>query len=337
MKSRREAQSSSLSFIDCICCGFGAVLLLFILTAKNQITLSSEETRQSLAAAETLQQAIEAAQAENQALSREVEALAPQADTTATRLSELAAKQERLTQAIEAQQAALRSLDTETPTPEAPAARERPSADQSYLSGLSLRGPKAVILLETSGSMLAENAGEALTILQNGSWQQSEKWRRARNALKAVLAAIPKGTEVAVLQMAESTSALSGSPANPYIDPYDNTALLQLLDRLERLEARGGADLAAGFQAVNNLQVRASSLLLIADGLPSAPAPPGRALSEADRVRLFNQARTRRPNVPFNALLLPFDGDPSAAGLYWQLSTQSGGVTLVPGSEWPKL
>ncbi len=337
MKKRREAQSSTLSFIDCICCGFGAVLLLFILTAKKQTMLGDEAANQSIAAAESLQTAIEAAEARQKALEREVAAQDPQPDTNATSIAQLGAEQERLAKAIEDQQAALRSLETETPTPEAAAAKERPSADQSYLSGLSLRGPRAVILLESSGSMLGENAAEAIAILQAGNWQQSAKWRRARNAVKAVLAAIPKGTEVAVFSMAESTAPLSGTPANPFFDPYDNNALLQLLDRLENLEARGGADLSQGLRTVNGLQQRASSLLLIADGLPSAPAPAAQSLTEADRVRLFNQARASRPNVPFNALLLPFEGDPSAAGLYWQLSTQTGGVTLIPGNDWPKL
>ena len=29
---RRETEVFSLSFLDCICCGFGAVLLVFLLT-----------------------------------------------------------------------------------------------------------------------------------------------------------------------------------------------------------------------------------------------------------------------------------------------------------------
>ncbi len=185
--------------------------------------------------------------------------------------------------------------------------------------------------------MLAETAQEAVTIMQQGSWKNADKWLRAKEALKAVLAAIPKGTQVAVFQMAESTRPLSGSPGNPYIDPYDNAALISLLDRLENLEARGGADLAAGMRTVANLKERASSLLLIGDGLPTAPSPPGRGLSESERVNLFNRATATRPNYPFNAILFPFDGDPSAAGLYWQLSGRTNGITLIPDNDWPTL
>jgi hypothetical protein len=44
-----------------------------------------------------------------------------------------------------------------------------------------------------------------------------------------------------------------------------------------------------------------------------------------------------RPKYPFNAILFPFSGDPSAAGLFWQLSGRTKGITLIPGNDWPRL
>ena len=337
MKKRREAQSSALSFMDCICCGFGAVLLLFILTAKKQITLSDTEASQSSEALETLQAAIEEAEAKQKSLDKDISTLDPQPDTNATSIAQLGAEQERLAKAIEDQAEALKALETKEQAPQQAAALDRPSADQSYLSGLQLRGPRAVILLESSGSMLGANAKEAIALIQNGQGATSEKWLRAKAATRAVLAAIPKGTLVAVFQMNERSTPLTGSQSNPYIDPYDNNALLTFLDRLDSLEAKGGADLANALQQVKQLKERASSLLLIGDGLPTAPAPSGRLLSEADRVRLFNSAMNTRPNFPFNAILFPFEGDPSAAGLFWKLSGRTNGITLIPDNDWPAL
>lgn len=323
--------------MDCICCGFGAVLLLFILTAKAQITESQEEATQSIEAADTLQAAIRETEAKQKALEKEIEALDPQPDTNATSVAQLAAEQERLAKAIEEQAEALAALETEAEPSEQPAALDRPSADNSYLSGLRLRAPRAVILLESSGSMLAEDAKSAVAIIQQGTSATSEKWLRAKAAVRAVLAAIPKGTQVAIFSMAESTKHLSGSAQNPYIDPYDNNALLTLLERLDKLEAGGGANLSTALQTVGQLKQRASSLLLIGDGLPSAPAPRSGGLSEADRVQLFNRAMASRPNYPFNAILFPFEGDPSAAGLFWQLSGRTNGITLIPDNDWPTL
>lgn len=323
--------------MDCICCGFGAVLLLFILTAKKQITDSQEEASQSIEAAETLQAAIEEAEAKQKALEKEIEALDPQPESNATSVAQLAAEQERLAKAVEEQAEALAALETEAEPTEQSAALDRPSADQSYLAGLRLRAPRAVILLESSGSMLASDAQSAVQIIQQGTGASSEKWLRAKAAVRAVLAAIPKGTQVAVFSMAESTTPLSGTAQNPFIDPYDNAALLAFLERLDQLEASGGANLATGLQTVAQLGERASSLLLIGDGLPTAPAPRSGGLSEADRVNLFNRAMAQRPSYPFNAILFPFEGDPSAAGLFWQLSGRTGGITLIPDNDWPSL
>ena len=88
---------------------------------------------------------------------------------------------------------------------------------------------------------------------------------------------------------------------------------------------------------ISGIKQRPSSLLLISDGLPSAPNPSQRSLIEADRVKLFNASMATRPDYPFNTILLPFDGDPSAAGLYWKLSARTNGITLIPNNDWPKL
>ena len=337
MPKRREAQSSALSFMDCICCGFGAVLLLFILTAKAQITNSQEEAKQSINAADTLEAVIRETKAKKLALEEEIEALDPPSNVMVTSLAALTAKQERLAKEVEDQTKALTALENKAEPTEQPAALDRPSADNSYLSGLRLRAPRAVILLESSGSMLAEDAKTAIQIIQQGTGAKSKKWLRSKAAVRAVLAAIPKGTQVAIFAMAEETEALTGSTKNPYIDPYDNKALLSFLNRLDQLEASGGADLSKGLQAVSQLNQRASSLLLIGDGLPTAPAPSSGSLTEADRVKLFNRAMVSRFNYPFNTILFPFSGDPSAAGLFWQLSSRTKGITLIPDNDWPSL
>ena len=337
MHKLREAQSSALSFMDCICCGFGAVLLLFILTAKAQITDSQEKAMQSVNAAETLETAIHEAKARKLALEKEIEALDPQPNIKASSVAALAVEQERIAKAVEDQAKALTALENKTEPTDQPAALDRPSADKSYLSGLRLRGPRAVILLESSGSMLAEDAKTAIQMIQQGTGAKAKKWLRSKAAVRAVLAAIPKDTQVAIFAMAEETKAISGNTKNPYIDPYNNEALLSFLDRLEQLEASGGADLSKGLKAVSQLKQRASSLLLIGDGLPTAPAPRSGSLTEADRVKLFNRAMANRLNYPLNVILFPFSGDPAAAGLFWQLSGRTKGITLIPDNDWPSL
>ena len=336
MKHRRQAQSSSLSFIDCICCGFGAVLLLFILTAKSQIDQKETDAKQALAAFQMLQEAIAGAEEKQKSVEGELASLNPQPDLAEViGLNQLDTKLERLSKAVEEKKAALAFLDKKAESSEAVAASERPSADKSYLSGLRLQGPRVLILLENSGSMLAENAQNALTIIRSGNSSQSEKWLRAKAAVRAVLAAIPKGTKVAVLQMNQTASPLFGTLEEPYMDPYENSELIRILDRLETLDAAGGANLLNALTVIKNLREQPSSLLLIGDGLPTAPNPTNKLLSEKDRIRLFNLAMSARPNFPFNTILFPFEGDPSAAALFWKLGSRTKGITLIPDNDWP--
>ncbi len=334
MAKRREPQSSALSFMDCICCGFGAVLLLFILTAKKQIDTTSQSLEQATQAAASLQAAIDAATKENQSLEASLAETSPENKADANKLEEIQKQSAELAASVANKEAELKAIQTEDPKPEETGTMDRPSASKKYLSGLHLDGPRAVILLESSGSMLAGKADEAVRILQSGSSQKSEKWKRAKAAVRAILAAIPRGTQVALLHMGPSSTTLSGSGAQPYIDPYDNSALLDTLDRLETLDASGGADLYKGLRTVNGLPQKPSSLLILTDGLPTAPAR-GNQLTEKDRVSLFNLALATTLSFPVNVLLFPFEGDPSAAGLYWKLSTRTGGITLVPDDDWP--
>ena len=76
---------------------------------------------------------------------------------------------------------------------------------------------------------------------------------------------------------------------------------------------------------------------MIGDGLPTAPAPRSGSLTEADRVQLFNRVMASHPKYPFNAIIFPFSGDPSAAGLFWQISGRTKGITLIPDNDWPRL
>jgi len=337
MKHRREPQSSALSFIDCICCGFGSVLLLFILTAKGQIIQTKVEAQQSKEALEQLQSEILIAEGTQQSIEKEIAALDPQPDADSIDLASLNAEFTNLSESVKQKKAALAFIDEEVEQTEAVAAKDRPSADKNYLSGLSLKGPRVLILLESSGSMLAEDAKSALKITQSATGDKAEKWLRAKAAVRAVIAAIPRGTEIAVFQMNQKATPLSGTTSNPYIDPYDNNSLITLLDRLEKLKAFGGANLMNALTVIKNLSERPSSMLLIGDGLPTAPNPTNKVLTESDRILLFNRAMGARPNFPFNTILFPFEGDPAAAGLFWKLGSRTNGLSLVPDEDWPPL
>jgi hypothetical protein len=81
------------------------------------------------------------------------------------------------------------------------------------------------------------------------------------------------------------------------------------------------------------------NVYLLTDGLPTQgkkpPLKPEMVKSEG-RIKLFSQAAKELPaKVPVNVLLFPMDGDPAAAGLFWQLALATRGSFLTPSRDWP--
>jgi hypothetical protein len=53
-------------------------------------------------------------------------------------------------------------------------------------------------------------------------------------------------------------------------------------------------------------------------------------------MELFNEAIEVLPSgIPVNIILMPLEGDPSAAAAYWQLAQFSQGSFLTPSDDWP--
>jgi hypothetical protein len=336
-RRKRAAGSSALAFMDCICCGFGAVLLLFILTAKRQTIEITEESNAISETLASIQDELNKESIRLQTIQSKIDTLNPEAhEDFVTPLSELVALNDALEKQLqEAKAEHMRLLKVaQDPTQKKSAGLDRPTADARYLQGLNLEGPRVLILLTNSGSMLGEDAESALAVLRGETGTVADKWERAKAVVRSILAAIPKGTQVALFQMNELTAPIIGTTENPWWDPYDNPSLINALRALDALPAEGGHDLARAFNIVGSLSPAPSSMLLIVDGLPTAPAT-GSVLTEADRVELFRRALTQLPPIRTNAILLPFAGDPSAAGLYWRISARSRGTIIIPDPDWP--
>ena len=89
-RRRRETEVFSLSFLDCICCGFGAMILLLVLTQVQQPVLL-ERTEQNLGGqVEKLEKAVYEIRGETDILNRELKGRVEQVSTEKTRLARLA-------------------------------------------------------------------------------------------------------------------------------------------------------------------------------------------------------------------------------------------------------
>lgn len=335
MKRRRSTASSALAFMDCICCAFGAVLLLFILTAKTHRQQQDELEAVSAGTIAELKEALESTQHE---LDKVDQALG-KASRESVQLSELIqannqkSQFEKAIQAVESQLAALNEQQADSEN-RSTAAWEKAPSDPRYLADLQLTGPHIAIILESSGSMLGEDAASASAQLQK-SPNNSSKWQRAKSIVGTLIASMPEQQKFALLSMQAETTLLSAQSTNSYNESDDGETIVKILKMIDTIEPQGGANLSSAMRAVQALNPTPSSVLLITDGLPTAPATTLSRLSESDRVTLFFEAAQLCPDLNFNVLLLPFAGDPSAAGLYWKLCSQKKGICLVPASNWP--
>ena len=99
-------------------------------------------------------------------------------------------------------------------------------------------------------------------------------------------------------------------------------------------DLRGRPDLLEnGFRHIKTLSPGPDNIILITDGLPTqGQKPTSRStISGADRVKLFIKAVKKLPTrIPVNTILLPMEGDPVAAMLFWRLAADSSGSFFTP-------
>ena len=50
---------------------------------------------------------------------------------------------------------------------------------------------------------------------------------------------------------------------------------------------------------------------------------------------MMDAVRSIPRRLPVNVMLFPMDGDPEAAGYFWELAVASGGSLLTPSRDWP--
>lgn len=89
MKRRRNIEAYSLSFLDCICCGFGAIILLLVLSKIYEpvIIEKTQDDLKSLIA--LLQQELFDIRGETTVINRELESVLEQTSSTKLRLARL--------------------------------------------------------------------------------------------------------------------------------------------------------------------------------------------------------------------------------------------------------
>ena len=363
--ARRKFDIFSMSFLDTICCAFGALVLLYMIinasASKNHLrSLSDVQAEVDKLEERVLEGYSNLVVLRNSMKATEqqkvrTEGLSDRVLEETERLRQQLAEADKLTvskrEAIERLKADLKELDESqkrlsagTPSPGKPGNRVKGfvgTGDRQYLSGLKLGGDRIVILVDASASMLDETVVNVIRMRNMPESRRllSQKWRRTVATVDWLTAQIPARSKFQVLAFNTRAWPMSKDGAIKWLDGSDAQALNDAIKELRRTVPQGGTSLENAFAAMNTLVPQPDNVFIITDGLPTQGASPPAVKKTIDgdgRLKLFERSLARYPNrVPANVILMPMEGDPAASGAFWALARRTGGSFLMPSKDWP--
>jgi hypothetical protein len=351
MPKRRRGNPFSLSFLDIMACGFGAVTLLFLILRHNSMIVPTPD--EFLAAeVDLLQVDIRDAEAERVELLNSIEELELQlveAQGLSRRFLTQVQEAEESIQSDPNEVAMLRrqveELERETASMEDVEFGDKVrqfigEGDRQYLTGLKLGGERVMILVDASASMLADTVVNAIRRrnMEDVVLKQSPKWQWTMRTVEWLLAQLPPSSRFQVYLFNTSAHpAIIGSEGQ-WLDAADSLALEEAVAGLRDFSPGGGTSLENGLAALADFAEPPDNVFLLTDGLPTqGRSPPSKYMvSGEQRRRNFLDAIKRLPKgAPINTILFPMEGDPEAAALFWQLAMSTQGAFISPSRDWP--
>ena len=363
-RRRRQFEVFSMSFLDCMSCGFGAVILFFMIinaqvreTTENDPTSLMAETKKIeieilegrkdlVLAKNTIEQLdTEKVTAEGQiaqiiALIEQLQAELSQYD------SETLAKIERVEQlqsdieSLEEQVKRLLAM-AEAESGEGNKLREfQGDGDRQYLTGLKLGGRRTLILVDRSASMLDSTI---VNIIRRRNMADRDKlaavkWRQVVASVDWLTAQFEPGSEFQIYMYNDEAVPVIKGSEGVWLKADDSTVLDEAIRVLRRTPPENGTNMRNAYEVAANLSPRPDNIILLADGLPTMEdADDDRTtVSGLERSKMHERAIRALPSgIPVNVFLYPLEGDFDAPALYWRLAYRTGGSFISVSRDWP--
>jgi len=346
--ARKPISTFSLSFLDCLCCGFGSVILVFMIIS-NRVTTESQEVLADLRAqalrlsvqTETLGEEVaeeneelvglrsklEAKRAAQRAKTRQIEQLDR---LVALKRSSVSSSKEDVTEALAA---------AAKPASQTPETREK-RGQRELVTGLNMSGDHILILLDVSASMLDRYIANVVLVrnMPPERQRQAAKWQQAVATVDWILASIPKASKFQIYVFDVTARPLIEGTAGEWLDVSDDKRVSQARRELREITPGGGTSLYHALAVPMRLQPAPDNVFLLVDGLPTQGEKTSgqRVVSGDKRLDYFDQAiRQLSRQIPVNVVLYPMEGDPEGAAAYWKLAFDTGGVLMSPSEDWP--
>ncbi|MFQ5669073.1 MAG: VWA domain-containing protein [Acidobacteriota bacterium] len=362
--ARREMNVFSLSFLDAMTCGFGAVILFFMvinasaglragrMTADLQGEVDRLDTqvfegnKNLVELRNSLREVAEQASRAQGLSAQIIEQITALRAELATYDQSTLARREHINQLaadLKSLEEGARRLSGGIQSQETPGRRIRSfigDGNRQYLTGLKIGGKRIAILVDASASMLDATLVNIIRRrnLPDDMKIRAEKWQQAVSTVDWLTTQIPRDSRFQVYTFNEEARSVVPGADGQWLDGGDRKVLDEAVDNLRRMVPEHGTNLYRGLAALKTLQPAPDNVILLVDGLPTqgASEPRGRSVSGKQRVKLFTRALPLLPaGVPVNVILFPMEGDPMAASAYWRLALSTRGSFLSPSRDWP--
>ncbi len=353
-----------MSFLDCMSCGFGAVILFFmIINAQVKDETEPKPTNQMAEARKLEVEILEGRK--NLVLARNTrEQLEEETTTAEGQIAEIIRLIEELREElaeydeeslaqierIEALQSDIKRLEEEVKRLLALEAAEEQTGsrvrefkgegDRQYLTGLKLGGTRTLILVDRSASMLDD---KLVNIIRRRNMDINEKlraskWRQVVASVDWLTAQFQPGTQFQMYMFNNTVEPVITGSAGLWLDVDNAEQIDEAMRVLRRTPPENGTNMRAALEVAATLNPMPDNIILLVDGLPTmeAESTTKRMVTGRERTVLHDRAvRELPPGIPVNVLLYPMEGDYDAPIAYWVLANSTGGSFMSVSRDWP--
>jgi hypothetical protein len=350
-----------MSFLDVMSCGFGAIVLLYIMMIHVQDPGTKKIKQSQLSEIRKLDFEVEQGQANLTQLSQSINATQRRLDESTRRrlaiLSQMSERREaadaqegqtiaqkedlaKLRADVESREEEVKRLEAKAKESEGTKARSFVGeGDRQYLTGLKIGGQHILLAIDTSASMLDDTIVNVIRRrnMSDESKRDAPKWRRAVRTVEWLAAQFPLDSQFQIYAFnADSKSVVDGT-SGQWIDVSNAKDLERAVDAVKAAIPAGGTSLLNLATAAAALSPAPDNIYLVTDGLPTLgkSASHEGTISGKQRLELFREATKHFPKVPINVIMFPLEGDPLASSSYWDLAQSTTGAYLVPSKDWP--
>lgn len=358
MAKKRQFSTFSLSFLDIMSCGLGAVALIFLIIKhetntfvedlnkdlKSEVSLLEEEVKvgeEHLVRIRNTLSEIDQQQVEAKGLARRIN---DQVDAIRDKIKDL--EEDDSDQQIAALEEQLKTLAEQKKELEEKikqgndARRIEGDGERQYLTGLQVGGRRVLVLLDASASMLDSTIVNIIRRrnMSDDTKRTSQKWQRALTAVEWLSAQFGQDSFYQIYTFNTDISAAIPNTEGQWLPVADEQELEQAMLNLQQVVPAKGTSLQRVFQSISGLNPLPDNILLITDGLPTQglERPKSNTISGPERLALFDDAVYTIPSgIPINVMLWPMEGDPMAAAAFWKLAQLTAGSFMSPAKDWP--